>query len=197
MLCIERGNDCARRRMDKRLQRLKKHRIRMETSTKNSVSRQRGKRLQIGAFPRCGNEFGALDMVGNVWEWVDGKKAIIRFLREDRSRTGKAPTATSFSGKRGHQIGRGGVPVLQITSIVAVMLGWLVCAGHAAGAEAQVDWLLEDALREENIRLWKPTSSLQRNSRARLTITNPKLPLCASRSGKSPRHEFTRRQTGF
>ncbi|MGB7568577.1 MAG: chitobiase/beta-hexosaminidase C-terminal domain-containing protein [Chitinivibrionales bacterium] len=27
-----------------------------------------------GAFPRCVNDFGVNDMVGNVWEWVDGKK---------------------------------------------------------------------------------------------------------------------------
>jgi hypothetical protein len=30
--------------------------------------------FKSGAFPRCGNDFGAFDMVGNVWEWVDGKK---------------------------------------------------------------------------------------------------------------------------
>ena len=27
-----------------------------------------------GAFPKCRSAFGVFDMVGNAWEWVEGKK---------------------------------------------------------------------------------------------------------------------------
>jgi hypothetical protein len=29
---------------------------------------------QSGAFPKCKNAFGVFDMVGNAWEWVEGRK---------------------------------------------------------------------------------------------------------------------------
>jgi Uncharacterized conserved protein len=39
-----------------------------------------------GAFPRCRSDFGVFDMVGNVWEWVDGKKGDYPLLKGGSSK---------------------------------------------------------------------------------------------------------------
>jgi TolA-binding protein len=44
--------------------------------------------------------------------------------------------------------------VLQINTIFSALIGWtIVCAGHSAATGATVNWLLEDALKEENVPL--------------------------------------------
>jgi formylglycine-generating enzyme required for sulfatase activity len=62
-----------------------------------------------GSFPRCGNEFGALDMVGNVWEWVDAKNGDYPLVRGGSYKFGEAANCDMVSpgsvGTRSGEVG--------------------------------------------------------------------------------------------
>jgi len=62
-----------------------------------------------GSFPRCGNEFGALDMVGNVWEWVDAKDGDYPLVRGGSYKFGEAANCDMVSpgsvGTRSGEVG--------------------------------------------------------------------------------------------
>jgi Sulfatase-modifying factor enzyme 1/Chitobiase/beta-hexosaminidase C-terminal domain len=83
MLCIEAGKRlCTPDEWTGACKGLRKTAYPYGNTYENQRCPDRGDGLyKSGSFRRCVNDFGVYDMVGNVWEWVDGKKGDYPLLK--------------------------------------------------------------------------------------------------------------------